>query len=514
MQSMVQEMPSEDLIRELKMHSPTLTRLNDGFRRVYGDVDILTIYEMEPTASLRKNDFDTWERGGPPVMMVEKDSAILYWSAETRIGLSQDHSRIAKVDRGQNGCYDDICHFLQKSLGSTHKAKIKPKVNARPHSSASPSSSMETSVIGRQLCKAIRKGDSKTARDLIQSAEKGWLAKLGGEPLRLAIKYCPEIVSILLDAGADLSARIDEDGSQAIHVAGDWAKSPDTVQLLLDAGANVNARRDDGMMPLCVAAGYNKKPEIVQVLIDAGTDVNTTDIFGNTPLHCAAQRNTNPDIIEVLLHAGGEVNAPNTFGNTPLHCAAQENNNPGIIQVLINAGASVHAPNTLGNTPLHFAAPWNNNPEVVRALIEANADVNARVNGTNPLGLSVSNDNPNVCRELLLAGAHPNRSIKRGYTALHRAVKYGNKAVVGHLLESGADLQAMSKDGITPEKQNFADSVPFETREKIRELISKATMPPEGRVEIKEPKRKGQRLAGFVDLLHELTTTREDPRNM
>lgn len=113
---MVHGTPSEDLVGELKMQSPTLSRLNDGFRRVYEDVNILTIYEMEPTASLRRGEFDTWERTGPPVMMVEKDSAILYWPMETCIGLNQDHSMIAKVDRGQSGCYDDICHFLQQSL--------------------------------------------------------------------------------------------------------------------------------------------------------------------------------------------------------------------------------------------------------------------------------------------------------------------------------------------------------------------------------------------------------------
>ena len=157
MQSMVQGTPSEDLIRELRTRSPTLERLNDGFRRVYEDVDILTIYEMEPTASLHRDKLNTWARSGPPVMMVEKDSAILYWPMETRIGLNQDHSRIAKVDRGQSGCYDDICHFLQQSMSSMDKANIMPIVNAPPlRSSELPSSSKKQLVIGRELCEGSR----------------------------------------------------------------------------------------------------------------------------------------------------------------------------------------------------------------------------------------------------------------------------------------------------------------------------------------------------------------------
>lgn len=407
MQTMVQGTPSEYLIRELEMHSPTLRKLNDGFRRVYGVVDILTIYEMEPTPSLRKNESNIWERTGPPVMMVEKDSAILHWPIEVKIGLNQDHSRIAKVDRGQNGCYDFICHFLQKSLGFTHEPHMKPNFNPQPHSSALPSSSKDLSVTSRQLCEAIEKGDCETARDLAQSVEKGWLAKLGGEPLCLAVKHCPEIVSTLLDAGADVSAEYDGDGIQAIHKAGKCAKNPDTVRLLLVAGADVNARSASGWTPLHHAASSNVNPEIVRVFIDAGAAVNVRDIYNFTPLHTAA------------LHS-----------------------------------------DTL---------------DVLRELIKANADVNAtNDSGSSPLMLSMARKDPEICRELLAAGVNPNQRDIRGRTALHKAVKYGKKAFVGHLLDYGADPRAVAKDGTTPRNQKFPESVPAVTRNEIRELISKA----------------------------------------
>lgn len=117
-QSIMKGTPSAELIRELESQSPTVQRLNDGFRHVCEDLDILTIYEKKPTATLGKSKSGALERTGPPEMMVEKDAALLYLLKEIPIGLDQDHSRIAKVDRGQDGCYDDIVHFIRQSISS------------------------------------------------------------------------------------------------------------------------------------------------------------------------------------------------------------------------------------------------------------------------------------------------------------------------------------------------------------------------------------------------------------
>ena len=118
MQSIMNGTASEELIRELGRHSPTMQRLNNDFRHVCQDLDVLAIYEKKPTATLRVSEAGRLERTGPLEMMVERDSALLYLEKEIPIGLEQDHSRIAKVDRGQNGCYDEIIHFIQQSISS------------------------------------------------------------------------------------------------------------------------------------------------------------------------------------------------------------------------------------------------------------------------------------------------------------------------------------------------------------------------------------------------------------
>ena len=499
MQSMVQGTPSEDLIRELRMRSPTLERLNDGFRRVFEDVDILTIFEMEPTASLRMGESNAWERTGPPVMMVEKDSAILYWLKETRIGLNQDHSRIAKVDRGQNGCYDDICHFLQQSLISTDKASTMPIVNARAlppsvlpsstgkanimptikarslDSSALPASSKSELDIGRELCEAIQNGDSKTARDLVRLVEKGSLAKLRSNPLRLAVQHCPETVSTLLDAGADLSARDEEKGSQAIHIAGQYAKNPDTVQLLLDAEADVNAKDYAGFLPLHYAVRYNNNPEIVQVLIDAGATVNVPNNEGVTPLYSAAA-NKNPEIVQVLINAGAIVNVHDNKGTTPLHTAAVYSQKPQILQVLIDAGATVNVPNNEGVTPLHSAAAYNQKPKIFQVLIDAGATVNApSKDGATPLLTAAQfSTSEGVIEALIFADADINARYKTHGTPLHIAAYYNQDiGVLRALIKANAEINATNNYGFSP----LTASTSNENTEICRELLTAGADP-------------------------------------
>ena len=123
MQSILNGTPSAELVRELGWQSPTTQRLNKGFRHLCEGLDILSIYEKRPTATLCKSESGGLERTGPLEMMVEKDSALLYLKNETSIGLELDHSKIAKVIRGQNGCYDDIVHFLRQSISSASAAR-------------------------------------------------------------------------------------------------------------------------------------------------------------------------------------------------------------------------------------------------------------------------------------------------------------------------------------------------------------------------------------------------------
>ena len=125
---------------------------------------------------------------------------------------------------------------------------------------------------------------------------------MGSGLLITAITFCPEFVSKLLDAGAD------ENGTQAIHVAGRYANDPNIIQLLLDAGADVNALDTDGYTPLHWAATYNKNPEVCRELLIAGAYPNQRDIEGCTALS-RALRSGRKSVVRHLLEYGADLRA-------------------------------------------------------------------------------------------------------------------------------------------------------------------------------------------------------------
>jgi ankyrin repeat protein len=92
-------------------------------------------------------------------------------------------------------------------------------------------------------------------------------------------------IKALLAADPELVHSRDKDGSTPLHCAV-WKGHPQVVTLLLEAGADVNARNENdhwGTTPLHAAAHANQA-SIAQLLIDRGANVNATDREGRTPL--------------------------------------------------------------------------------------------------------------------------------------------------------------------------------------------------------------------------------------
>ena len=212
-----------------------------------------------------------------------------------------------------------------------------------------------------------------------------------------------ETVAGCIQGGTDVNARLDFklggaiqiSGSTPLHFASVWARDPAIVSLLVQAGAEVNARNSSGGSPLHVAAGSTNDPAMIVALAEAGAELNVWrpgihSPYGWTPLHLAVDSNRNPAVTAALIEAGADVHARQEDGPTPLHDAATAE----VVALLLAAGADIEAratyvmwrqPNGRDMTPLHVAAK-RGNAAVFMALLEAGADPSALdVEGKTPL---------------------------------------------------------------------------------------------------------------------------------
>ncbi len=116
------------------------------------------------------------------------------------------------------------------------------------------------------------------------------------------------------------------------------------------------------------------------------------------------------------------------------------------VRILIAAGADLNRQNPyLGLTPLHSEF-LERRPEIARILLDNGADANFP-NRYDEVPLTkfirVPGEYAGMISLLLEAGAKIDRQDKRGWTAMHHAVRERKNEVVTLLLNAGADVDTL-----------------------------------------------------------------------
>lgn len=96
-----------------------------------------------------------------------------------------------------------------------------------------------------------------------------------------------QVVKVLLEHGADIQERNNQDGSTPLHIACNEGHL-DIVESLLEHGADVFVRDDASRIPI----HYARSGGVVRALLQRDVDVNTTDLRGNTALIYASEHST------------------------------------------------------------------------------------------------------------------------------------------------------------------------------------------------------------------------------
>lgn len=292
--------------------------------------------------------------------------------------------------------------------------------------------------------------------------------RYGVSPLALAaINGSAPVVAALLAAGANPNAA-SPDGETALMLASRTGRA-DAVRRLIDRGADVDAREKwQGETALMWAAGHDHGdvvrllaargadlnarsvvPELPKVKVDAATMVTTALPRGGLTALMFAARQGAAEGIRALIDAGADLNASDPDGTSALVIAII-NAHYDAAALLIDAGASPAAADNAGMTPLYAAVDMQHQePLINRPLPKPSGRLRAA----------------DIVGRLLDRGADPNAPLKtpllmrqhnggdgqlgEGATALMRAAKVSDVALMRLLLERGADPARRLRNGTT-----------------------------------------------------------------
>lgn len=292
-------------------------------------------------------------------------------------------------------------------------------------------------------------------------------------------EHHPEVVRMLIEHGADVQARTRK-GFTALHFA---AREGDleSARLLLAAGVNVNIRSQPdppekrpsrggpsyeatvsaGSTPLLVATVRAQVP-LALFLLEQGADPNVDDA-GFTPLHWAVGTWESGEANPVFGFTDAMSGIPERQAKLQLVKALLAHGaNPNVRMTQRPPGFAGGYTDAVGASPFLLAAATAD-IEMMRLLLAAGADpaTTTRSNTTalmaatgmnRTLGESAVTEDQalEVVRFLLELGADAKAVATNGENALFGAAYRGWNTLLQSLVDEGADVNAVSKAGITP----------------------------------------------------------------
>ncbi|RYP31632.1 hypothetical protein DL767_005639 [Monosporascus sp. MG133] len=242
----------------------------------------------------------------------------------------------------------------------------------------------------------------------------------------------------------------DSSGFTPLHVAVLW-KMPELAAIFLKAtdDADVNAYSDASLTSLHVASVVDDV-SCARLLIKADGDLSAPDRAGKPPLHIAATCGSNHVMDFFMMSTVGTPcfeqlrDRVDDQSRTPLHHALA-GGHVDCATTLLKVGADPNIQSALGQTLGKVDAP-------MRALLQG-LDPNLRdIERKAPLHVLAETKHPDIdaFSWLLKLGADLNSADEKGSTPLHLSLRSSNNNLTQHMLDQGARVDLVSKDGMLP----------------------------------------------------------------
>jgi ankyrin len=309
--------------------------------------------------------------------------------------------------------------------------------------------------VNEVLCSAVGKQQVGLVRWLLENTPRLALQSPvdEGPPLLLAAESGNlEIARLLLGAGTPVDAPTSK-GRTPLHGAVE-SGNVEMVRLLLHFGASIapQSRSEDPPLHLAITRGDVK---MVEFLLAHNADPTaTSQRTSRTPLHDAVLVDS-LEIARILLAHGADVDALDAYPRTPLlwaidRAVRHEDHDLPLVRLLLDHGAHVNTqPDARAPTPLLLAVRQEDH-DLVRRLLSAGAKVDlADQDERTALNEAVRRNDIACARELLEAKANPRAVARRAddLEPIHIAASHTEgTATVALLLDHGADINAREKD--------------------------------------------------------------------
>jgi ankyrin repeat protein len=181
-----------------------------------------------------------------------------------------------------------------------------------------------------------------------------------------AMKADGEIVRQVLDLGTNPDAR-DVDGGTSLQW-GAWYGHDEIVSILLEYGADVNAIDSTSGRSALHEAAEHGNLSTVKILLQRGADVDARDIWDCTPLHRAAIQG-GWEVVDTLLRHGANINSKASLNKTALYLAC-EHGRPETLRTLLHGLGDAFPRDFDASTITFWRVPMTTRNEIHEILQE------------------------------------------------------------------------------------------------------------------------------------------------
>lgn len=290
-----------------------------------------------------------------------------------------------------------------------------------------------------------------------------------------------EIVEYLISKGSDINLEDSKGATPIGMAASSGQKNTAVYDAFFKAGINPKKKYRDGASLLLMAIGSDKDFTLTNYFISKGLSLKDTDADGNTAFNYVA-RTGNIPLLKSLLDKGVK------YTDNAIIFAAQgsrrESNTLETYKYLVeDLKIKPTATNKSGETALHFLAGKPNQIENIKYFLAKGVDASKADNeGNTALHKAAAAKDKAVAELLLPIIKNSNIQNNKGESPLTIAVKSGNPETAALLLNNGADVNVLDKEGNNlgyylvqsyrpaargPEAANASKEDPFKTTAKL-----------------------------------------------